>query len=104
MAKDKKKAIRAAFNEACLKRDKHQCVMCGAKNAKLDVHHITNREDIPNGGYVKENGITLCDPDCHMKAEDTYFGRDHYAGFESDELYTKIGSSKALAFTMSQRL
>jgi 5-methylcytosine-specific restriction endonuclease McrA len=104
MAKERKKAIRAAFNEACLERDKHRCVMCGASDTKLDVHHITNREEMPNGGYVKENGITLCDPGCHMKAEDTYFQRAHHEGFAPDELYAKVGSSRDIAITASQRL
>lgn len=45
--------------------------MCGRSDVKLDVHHITNRKMMPNGGYVKENGITLCDcyDVCHFRAE-----------------------------------
>jgi predicted restriction endonuclease len=97
MAKDKKKLVRAAFYEACLKRDKNRCAMCGASGVKLDVHHITNRDEMPNGGYVVENGITLCDLGCHMKAEDTYFHRAAHEGFSPEELYAKIGSSREKA-------
>lgn len=66
-----KKKIREAFREAVFTRDGHKCRMCGRPDCKLDAHHITDRNELPNGGYVKENGITLCDVEggCHMKAE-----------------------------------
>jgi hypothetical protein len=48
---------------------------------------------MPNGGYVKENGITLCKigENCHLKAENVE------PGFEPELLYRLIGSSKELA-------
>lgn len=65
----------------------------------FDAHHITDRHDIPNGGYVSENGITLC-PECHLKAERHHMtkGTEFVPGFHPDELYRLIGSSKEIAF------
>jgi hypothetical protein len=94
-----KKKIRRSFNEACLSRDNHTCVTCGNKG-DLDVHHITNREEMPDGGYVVENGISLC-PDCHKKAEDVYFYRDIDCGFTPSHLYALIGSSYVKAVNAS---
>jgi hypothetical protein len=52
---------------------------------------------MPNGGYVKENGITLCDV-CHVQAEgDTL-------GFQADDLYERIGSEYKIAVQASQEL
>ena len=50
---------------------------------------------MPNGGYVKENGVTLC-PDCHVKAES--------GEIEAKRLYHLIGSSYELAKKASERL
>ena len=90
-----KKATRKAFRDAVFARDNHRCVMCGASNVALDAHHIFPREDMPNGGYVKENGITLCDVwgGCHARAEATLQGKAHYPGFTHQELFAKINSS-----------
>jgi 5-methylcytosine-specific restriction endonuclease McrA len=99
-----KKEVRARFRETCLKRDRYQCVGCGYKPAdpiELDVHHITDRNEMPNGGYVKENGISLCG-DCHVKAEVFHQTGNPHPGFSIDELYLKIGSSYPLAFQASQ--
>lgn len=52
----------------------------------LDAHHITSRKRFPRGGYVRENGISLCKP-CHVKAE------RGDPGFEAEALYKIIGSS-----------
>ena len=89
---NRKRLIRLSFNEVCLARDNHKCVMCGVEDVPLDVHHVVNRNDMPKGGYVKENGISLCD-ECHIKAEDTYFARVVHEDFLVDKLYEKIGSS-----------
>ena len=61
------------FRAAVFGRDGFTCRGCGfastperAEDA-LDAHHITDRNEMPNGGYVAENGITLCEV-CHAKA------------------------------------
>jgi hypothetical protein len=82
--------------------------MCGRSDCKLDAHHITDRNELPNGGYVKENGITLCDVDggCHMKAEEYHIsgGKSFQYGFHPNDLYAKIGSSLESAVRASERL
>lgn len=92
-----KKLRRQRFRDSVFKRDKDKCKTCGLK--AVDAHHITNRNDIPNGGYVKENGISLC-ADCHIKAEED----DPEPGFTADELYELIGSSEEKAFRAAERL
>jgi len=65
---------RKGFVAAVFARDGHRCVLCGAsaaEGAKLDAHHIVERRLWPDGGYYLENGATLCDPTCHMRAETT---------------------------------
>lgn len=99
---NKKQKIREDFRNAVFKRDKYQCKLCGAKNVKLDAHHITNRNELAEGGYVAENGITLCDTEngCHRKVEDFYFsdGRnnDLTNSLHPNQLYLLIGSSYEL--------
>lgn len=92
-----KKEIRAKFRASVFTRDKNQCVMCGAKG-ELDAHHITDRNEMPNGGYILENGISLC-PKCHLKAEQYHIsgGKKWEEGFHPNELYKKINSSYELA-------
>jgi 5-methylcytosine-specific restriction endonuclease McrA len=102
-----KKKIRELFRSSVFERDGHRCVMCGRKDGKLDAHHVTNRNEIPAGGYVKENGVTLCDEgdvSCHMKAEAYLQNGNGEPGFSPAELYVKIGSSFALAFAAAERL
>lgn len=106
-----KKAIRQRFNEVCLRRDRHRCVMCGTPNHPessfkqdhLDVHHITDRSLMPNGGYVLENGISLCHK-CHEKAEEFHSTGVACPGFAPGDLYTRIGSSFEMATAASERL
>lgn len=57
-------------------RDGWKCRVCGATecpDVKLDAHHILSRDSMPGGGYVSDNGITLCDllkgGGCHEQAE-----------------------------------
>jgi rubredoxin len=84
MGKTRKREIRRQFRDAVFERDGYRCVVCGFESSpeqaehELDAHHITPREDLPNGGYVAENGVSLCDPSktgkplahgCHYKAE-----------------------------------
>lgn len=103
-----KKQIRKRFRAICLKRDEYRCAMCGLISCDLevkdlDVHHITDRSLLPAGGYVKENGISLC-PSCHLKAEEFHFTGEAHPGYSPDDLYAEIGSSFDQALTASQRL
>ena len=104
----KKKAIRRAFRDAVFERARYRCECCGlhGQDAQgnsneglppLDAHHITNRNLMPNGGYVKENGISVCS-ECHEKAE------DEEQGYEPEVLYEIIGSSREAAELASQAL
>jgi hypothetical protein len=72
---------------------------------ELDVHHITDRNEMPNGGYVKENGISLC-AKCHERAEQFHIsnGTTWYPNMHPSELYELIGSSKEKAIAASERL
>jgi predicted restriction endonuclease len=100
-----KKIVRENFRNAVFQRDKYKCVMCGASNISLDAHHITDRNEIPNGGYVKENGISLCES-CHLKAEKFHIsGKIEFElGYHPDDLYRMIKSSYEKAVKESNNL
>lgn len=105
----KKKKIRADFRNACFKRDKYTCIMCGFQSSpekaeeELDAHHIQDRNLLPGGGYVKENGASLC-AKCHELAEFFHqFGESH-PGYSPEDLYAKIGSSHEMAYKASEKL
>ena len=110
----KKKTIRRNFKAAVLKRDNYACKCCGYQPLKdkldeeLDAHHITDRNEMPNGGYVKENGITLCNvgKNCHLKAEKFHIshGQDWFENMHPNDLYKMINSSKELAVEASLKL
>lgn len=78
-----KKEIRERFRNECFKRDGFKCVECN-ETEYLEVHHITNRKEFKNGGYIKENGITLC-PTHHLLAE--------HKMYTKRQLYQKINST-----------
>ena len=115
-----KKEIRRNFRNDTFDRDNYSCVWCGngphyeSPETVLDAHHITDRNDMPGGGYVKENGITLCklndegeeENSCHMKAEMFHItsGVDWVEGMKPEDLYKLIGSSKELAIEKSEKL
>ena len=67
-----KKLVRQRFRDGVFERDGHKCRACGwsliTSETPLDAHHITDRNLMPNGGYTRENGISLCSA-CHEKAE-----------------------------------
>lgn len=96
-----KKQIRSFFRNACYKRDKYKCAICGSGPYKentqdyLDAHHITSRKDFPNGGYNIKNGITLCKTgsNCHLKAELWLQNGTGEPGLDPDSLYKLINSS-----------
>jgi predicted restriction endonuclease len=98
------KIWRKKFGESVFKRDDYKCRICGCKNY-LDAHHITDRHDMPNGGYVLSNGISLCST-CHIKAE-TFHSSNHknwIEGFHPNDLYKLIHSSFEEAYKDSLNL
>ena len=99
-----KKEIRAHFNEVCRRRDKHKCVICGHMT-DLDVHHIMDRHYFTNGGYVLQNGITLCKSH-HLWAEMYHEtnGQEHMPGMHPDDLYRMIGSSFDKAIEYDEKI
>jgi len=62
---------RDEFKKAVLARDKGCCVICSGK--AVDAHHIMERKLFPDGGYVPDNGASVCDP-CHVLCEQTLVG------------------------------
>ncbi len=96
------KRWRKNFNEVCLKRDGHKCVFCEIRE-ELDVHHITDRHDLPNGGYVLSNGISLCAKH-HLFCEDWHVAGICEIGYHPDDLYKMIGSSYDRAYEDSLNL
>lgn len=113
-----KKQIRSSFRLAVFSRDRYRCRGCGIKGkdrqggdehlryhpddsvVPLDAHHITNRNDMPNGGYTKANGITVCD-ECHHKAEAWLQNGVGDPGFAPEDLYLLIESSSQTAIDLS---
>lgn len=105
-----KKEIRRKFREVCLKRDKLTCRKCTLKAKSFeeaekifDVHHITDRTLMINGGYVLENGVTLCHP-CHEKAEQFHSTGTACIGYSVEDLYEVISSSLLKATEASEKL
>jgi hypothetical protein len=67
------------FRNGVFARDGHRCVFCHRRaedtpEGKLDAHHLIERrlftEPEENGGYIIDNGITVCEDD-HMRCETT---------------------------------
>ena len=105
----RKKQIRQSFRNAVFARDGFACRGCGQRSSperaedELDAHHITDRNEMPNGGYVVENGIALCAV-CHTQAEAFHCGDPVPPGFRPADLYALIGSSEEAARAASERL
>lgn len=99
-----KQIIRERFRDAVFRRDGHKCCFCDRRDS-LDAHHITDRSAMPNGGYVLENGITLC-PEHHYQAEQFHIshGQTWLRGLHPSDLYARIGSSHEQAVRASERL
>lgn len=93
-----KKKIRENFRNEVFKRDKYKCLICKS-NENLNAHHIIDRNEIVSGGYVKENGITLCEDVCHIKAEQFHItkGESWIDGFHPNDLFKLINSSYDIA-------
>lgn len=104
-----KKAIRAAFRRKTFERDGFVCQCCGFVSSperadeELDPHHITDRHEMPNGGYCSENGITVC-KHCHRLCEQFHETGESVPGYAPEDLYEKIGSSLEKAVRASERL
>lgn len=100
----KKQLVRAKFRDDVFGRDNHKCKFCDV-TINLDAHHITDRNAMPNGGYVKENGISLCETH-HMNAERFHItgGMEWVEGMHPNDLYKAIGSSYEQALRASERL
>jgi 5-methylcytosine-specific restriction endonuclease McrA len=102
-----KKLIRERFRSAVFDRDGNKCRVCGwslqTAELHLDAHHITDRTLMPNGGYVKSNGISLC-PSCHEKAEVFHSTGTALQGWAPDDLYRLVGSSYDKAVKDSEKL
>lgn len=103
-----KKQIRQEFRDSVFKRDNYTCKICGTKGNEetLDAHHITDRNEMPNGGYVKENGITVCKEKCHIICELYHMtlGKNWNYMYHPEDLYILIGSSKETAIFYSECL
>lgn len=99
-----KKQIRENFRDSVFKRDRNKCCFC-SETSNLDAHHITDRNEMPNGGYVKENGISLCEKH-HLEAELFHIsnGKKWKEGMHPNDLYRKIHSSYEVAYNASLRL
>ena len=114
----KKKQVRAAFRTAVFERDNYTCQVCEKKwtaadadpsLGRLNAHHITDRSLMPNGGYVKENGVTVCDggsDSCHMRCEKYHISEGEIwdIGLAPWDLYIKIGSTHEEAVAAAGRL
>lgn len=108
---ESKKKIRMLFRNSVFKRDKFTCKVCGFKSSEanadeeLDAHHITDRTLMPNGGYSKYNGITVCLP-CHEIVEEWHrSGHKHIKlGLHPNDLYQMINSSYEEAVKYSEKL
>lgn len=106
----RKKYLRALFRCAVFARADYRCEGPGClfrssrerSETELDAHHITNRNEMPHGGYVSTNGIALC-ASCHEKAEVYHATGTPYPGFAPAELYAVIGSSWELAQQHARR-
>jgi hypothetical protein len=58
---------------------------------------------MPNQGYVKENGISLC-ASCHEKAEEFHSTGVAVPGYSIAELYQAINSTYERAVEASKKL
>jgi hypothetical protein len=96
------KRWRKEFNEDCLSRDGHKCVFCN-EIENLDVHHITDRHDMPNGGYGCLNGITLCE-DHHLLCEEYHISGFCEEKYHPSSLYIKINTTFDDAFKQCENL
>lgn len=106
-----KRQVRERFRAGVFKRARFRCQGPGCDfvstperaERELDAHHITDRNEMPNGGYAIENGIALCGA-CHRKAEVFHSTGEAHPGFAPTDLYAIIGSSRDAARAASLKL
>lgn len=105
----KKRQIRSNFRNVVFTRDNFKCCFChkDVTNYKIDAHHISDRNSdfFYNGGYVLENGISLCE-EHHIMAEKFHEtnGKEWFDNFHPNDLYKKINSSKELAIKIDNQM
>jgi hypothetical protein len=63
----------------------------------VDAHHITDRSEMPNGGHVLANGISLCAA-CHALAEQAHATGVAAPGYGPADLYAAVGSFHEAAY------
>lgn len=90
------KRWRRKFNEDCLDRDGYKCVFCDETEG-LNVHHITDRHEMPNGGYHTTNGITVCE-EHHLECEKYHMEEPCEDQYLPDSLYKKLGTTSEEAY------
>jgi hypothetical protein len=112
MTKAGLKALRRQFRTLVLQRANYRCEVCGraghdrqagGEGTALDAHHITDRHQMPSGGYTPWNGISVCDR-CHRKAEAFHGSGRGEPGYSPEELYRLVGSSLEKAKSESEAL
>ena len=59
---------------------------------------------MPNGGYVLENGITLCKDPCHLKAEQFHSTGISHLDYSPEDLYKVIDSNYEKAVEASKKM
>lgn len=69
---------RDEFRDAVFSRDNHLCVVCG--DAAVDAHHLIERRLWPDGGYLLDNGVSLCESH-HLAAERTQISPEELRDF-----------------------
>lgn len=61
---------RHEFNEHCLKRDSHQCIVPWCTRSADEVHHIIDRSEWAHSGNIVQNGVSICNSH-HQAAEES---------------------------------
>lgn len=51
---------RSQFRENCFQRDNHRCVVPWCEREAVDAHHIIERSEWRDGGYIQKNGASVC--------------------------------------------
>lgn len=62
---------RKQFRHDCKERDKHECIIPWCNNSPDEVHHIIERRLWDEGGYIKNNGASVCNKH-HRYAEENH--------------------------------
>jgi len=52
---------RKKFRETCFDRDNNECIVPWCTEEAVDAHHIAERELWKNGGYIPNNGVSVCE-------------------------------------------